>query len=303
MDRKKYLTGKAANTVKRYNQVLDDFEDFTSKALKDATADDVYEYYDDLQEREGIAARRGNSTKLAGATVRNQMEVLRGAFAYLVRRGEIKLNPVDYADIALPDSESNQKRPTEILPFEKVSEICTKPDRRTKKGIRDRAILALLFGGGLRKSEALNLKLKDVQVTPKGSMYVFLEHTKRQKSENRTLAGWTNQSLAALTRQHLTDGSHGENFLLQGYTKNKPTGKLAARTLDRLFIKYCKASGVIGNFSPHSARATFATKLFVEKKHIREIQSAMGHGSINSTIKYDKRNMGIDNPAVKSMKY
>jgi site-specific recombinase XerD len=303
MEKSKFLKGKAANTVKRYNQVLEDFEEFTGKELEKTTDADIFEYYDELLEREGVAARQGGNKQLAGSTVRNSLEVLRSAFEWLLRRGEIKVNPVNYAGIALPDSESNRKRPTEIIPFEKVTEICTKPDRRTKKGIRDRAILAILFGAGLRKSELLGLRLSDVIVTPHGSIYLHLRHTKRQKAENRTLADWARQSVAALVREHLTDGSSGENFLVQGYTKNKPSGQLSVRTIDRLFIKYCKASGVKGNFSPHSARATFCTKMFSDKQPIREIQVAMGHSSISSTIKYDKRNIEIDNPAVKKLSY
>ena len=72
-----------------------------------------------------------------------------------------------------------------MIDFELVMEIVSIPNVETPKGRRDRAILATLFGGGLRRSEVVGLHIGDIKKTSSGTTYLYLRHTKAKKEKSK----------------------------------------------------------------------------------------------------------------------
>lgn len=288
----RHIRNLSMNSQRRYKTVLDDFQRFTSKPLVSSNESDIFEYFDYLKSKQGIKPRKGRAAGLSGATIRNTLELLSSAFAILHRRNLIAYNPVRYSGIKFPHGKKNQKRPTEILPFNKVMEVCQKPAKNTKTGVRDRAILACLFGAGLRKSEAINLTLDDVKIEDESTLYLWLHETKSGRDREQCLATWAAESVTRLIEQRIAEKAKSTDPLFVQYRqKCQPLNyNIPVRTFDRIFKKYV-AELKDGIYSPHSARATAISFLWHTETDSRRIQEFARHADFSSTIVYDRRGL------------
>jgi integrase/recombinase XerC len=167
--------------------------------------------------------------------------------------------------------------------MESPNRVSEKPLGGSKeKGLRDRAILELLYSSGLRVSELvglnsnqLDLDLGIVRVMGKGRKERIvpvgvkaIEATKSYLEERGMVRG---------------DGPIFVNSL---------GGRLTARSVGRLIKKYTRHSGIFRKVSPHSLRHTFATHLLDAGADIREIQEMLGHSSLSTTQRYTHVSMG-----------
>jgi integrase/recombinase XerC len=167
--------------------------------------------------------------------------------------------------------------------MESPKSISERPSEGSKeKGLRDRAILELLYSSGLRVSELvglnsdqLDLDLGIVRVMGKGRKERIvpvgmkaIEATKSYLEERGMVKG---------------DGPIFVNSL---------GGRLTARSVGRLVKKYTRDTGIFRKISPHSLRHTFATHLLDAGADIREIQEMLGHSSLSTTQRYTHVSMG-----------
>ena len=188
-----------------------------------------------------------------------------------------------------------------------VEKILHSPDIRTKKGLRDSAILSALFGGGLRRSEVASLRVADVRHTSSGNTYLYLRSTKAKKDAEAAIPDWAAQRILEYQSIRLKDGAMEGDYLFvsyRGQAGNSPTNEPISHSgIYRLFKKYCMMAGVKGHLSPHSARATAITKLLADGVPHRLVQQFSRHSSVQMVEVYDKRRIGIDeNPGVR-LKY
>lgn len=287
----RHISNLTMNSQRRFRTVVRQFTEFTGKPLSGTIESDVFEYMDYRKSLPGDKARRGRASGLSGATIRNELCILASCFTILCRRGELAYHPIAGSGIRFPHTKKNQKRPTEIPPFDKVMHICQKPARKTKSGLRDRSILACLFGAALRKSEAIKLTLDDVRIFDDKTLYLFLHETKSGRDREQCLASWAAEAVTRLVEQRISEGATKDMPLFVRYAKGKiPLNKpIPVRTFDRIFKKYTK--DVEGFYSCHSARATAISKLWEGETDPRRIQEFARHGDFRSTIVYDRRTL------------
>lgn len=280
-----------------------------------ADAFQVQTFIAEISKRKGQAPRgKINFYSSAGATIRLKLEALRSAYTALLSRKLVKVNP--FTDPSVPKSGffKRQKRPTEMLDFDRVKELCEMPDPEALDGVRDRAMMALLFGGALRRGEVIGLRLCDCMHTvPRdaedpGIMYVHLQDTKANIPADQALPDWAAVSVMRLLSQRLREGASELDPLLCPYRGRKNARKplnrpLDARTFARTFARYVVKLKVGGTITPHSARATAITKLLADGIEHRKVKAFSRHSSVITVELYDKRRIGItENPAL-TLKY
>jgi integrase len=252
--------------------------------------------------------RDGLQSTLSNATIAKKFAALRRLYRMLIATNlGLDSNPFDTDRIPPPPARSGQKRPTEMIDFSIVKEILSLPDPSSPKGLRDLAALSLLFGGGLRRSELVALRIGDVRETASGTCYVRLRSTKAKKDVDHAVPGWTAKNIKKLINIRKADGAGSGDFLFisfRGPGGNTPTEKpLSDSGLYKLFKSYCQRAGT-GNFvTPHSARATAITKLLSDGLNHREVQEFSRHASVQMVEVYDKRRLSIDESPAKGLDY
>jgi integrase/recombinase XerC len=151
-----------------------------------------------------------------------------------------------------------------------------------EKGLRDRAILELLYSSGLRVSELVGLNSNQLDL----DLGIVRVMGKGRKERIVPVGGKAIEVLKAyLEERGMLNGEEPifVNFL---------GGRLTARSVGRLIKKYTRHSGIFRKVSPHSLRHTFATHLLDAGADIREIQEMLGHSSLSTTQRYTHISMG-----------
>jgi len=245
------------------------------------------------------AKRQGLESTLSNATIYKKLVALRRMYRMLIGANiGINANPFDADKIPPPAKDAGRKRPTEMIDFELVNEIINLPDISTQKGLRDRALLSVLFGGGLRRSEVINIRIGDVKSTASGTTFLHLRSTKAKKDADQAMPPWAGKAVSELKTARIKAGASDGDYLFISYR-----GRNAAKAtpypisdngLYRLFKKYCLLAGAGLNVTPHSARATSITKLLSDGITHRLVQEFSRHASIQMVELYDKRRMGVE---------
>jgi integrase len=252
--------------------------------------------------------RDGLQSSLGNATIAKKLVVLRRIYRLLISCNFYSTtNPFDQENLPVPSVKSGRKRPTEMIPYDRVRELLNLPDERTEKGLRDKAVLSLLFGAGLRRSEVLNLRLGDIRKTQRGTVFLRLRSTKGKTDADQTIPPWAAQVVANLIEQRRKQGAAEMDFLVNSY--RGPGGRTATAEplsdsgLYRMFCDYCQRAGITAWASPHSARATAITRLLDDGLSHREVQEFSRHASVQMVEAYDKRRYGVEKNPAKDIKY
>jgi integrase len=194
-----------------------------------------------------------------------------------------------------------------MISFDLVMSIVTAPDAQSPKGVRDRAILALLFGGALRRSELTQLRIGDVRQSSNGTSFLYLRSTKAKVDAQQALPKWSVTYLLAHLEQRRAEGGSEHDYLFVGYTGQG--GKVPSSTaisdvgVYQLFKNYCSAVGAGPYVTPHSARATAITKLLTDGIPHREVQAFSRHASIQMVEHYDKRRFDVEKSPAKGLTF
>lgn len=246
----------------------------------------------------------GTQSTLSNSTIAKKVAALRRIYRMLIAADlGIAKNPFDRDKVQVPYAKSGQKRPTEMISFDKVKEIVNLPEKSTEKGIRDAAILAIMFGAGLRKSEVLNLKVGDVRYSGSGICYLRLRATKSKQDADQPLPKWAELHVKDQLISRKTNGAADGDYFITGFRgrdglcrTNEP---LSASGIHKIFKKYCTLAGASHYATPHSARATAITKLLTDGHDHKYVQKFSRHSSTQMVDVYDKRRLDIeDNPGL-----
>ena len=259
-------------------------------------------------------AERGPSKKMgldnlqSNATIAKKIAALRRIYRMLIGSGLVAgINPFDADRVKSPPKEAGRKRPTEMLPFENVKSVIAAADDKTIKGLQDKAILACLFGGALRRSEIVNLRIDDVRRSQKGTLFLHLRSTKAGKDANQALPAWAAQIVQAHLKERKKLNAQPIDPLFcsfRGKAGLIPTQQgISSSGVYKLFKLYCKRADVGEFFTPHSARATSITKLLAEGIPHRQVQEFSRHSSVQMVEHYDKRRIGVDDSAAKDLDF
>jgi len=304
-----FLSQKEPKTAQVYGRYWRRWLEFLGPVhVTQATAPHVQLYFKQRASQNGQAPRSALiSPRVGRATLRNEFLALRKIYRVLAGRGhKIPNAPFEAMDLKFKEA-PKVKRQTKMIPFEKVREIVNWPDIRTKEGVRDRALLALFFGGALRRGEVCGLRVGDVHETYAGELYLFLKSTKNGDEPRQALMEDAQEPLKRLVAQRLAEGGTEASPLFVAYfgEPSEPREKfLDPVTLYRWFKRYCSRAGLNPKeFSPHCARATAITKLLADKQDKQAIRQFSRHASTQMVDYYDKREFGVENSVAKKLRF
>ncbi len=261
------VRGASVHTGRAYQGDILNFLDFCKAHEKDPLD------LDSRTIREYFAYLKGRT---AASTLSRRIAALRGFYGYLKQEAVIRDNP--WASIRGPKQPKNLP---EFLTVPEASNLVEKPDQKTPMGARDRAILEVLYGCGLRVSElvglnvdAVDFKRAVVHVKGKGAKY-------RDVPLGELAAGALERYLEA--RPKLLKPGHLDEPAL---FLNRFGRRLSARSVRRLLDKYAFMAGVNRHVHPHVLRHSYATHMLQGGADLRAIQELLGHSRISTTQKY-----------------
>jgi integrase/recombinase XerC len=210
------------------------------------------------------------------ASIARRVSELRSFCRYLVREGILTSNP-----ISAISSPKVPKRLPEYLDLHEVDALLSAPDTSTSQGLRDRAILEMLYAAGLRVSELAALDVDDVE-------WSGAELRVLGKGDKERLALLGKPAQRALER-YLREGR--PELMREGRpTKaifiNRFGGRLSERSVRMLLDKYAKVAGLGKRVYPHMLRHTFATHLLDGGADLRVVQELLGHADLATTQIY-----------------
>lgn len=220
-----------------------------------------------------------NGVNLGKSTQAYHLIALRRLLTYLSKRDIKSLEPTK---IELPKMAKPQ---VNFLHYEEVERLLGVIPQDTELGLRDRAILELLFSSGLRVSELINLnrdhintKRREFSVRGKGNKDrpIFISKTASQHIDNYLKSRKDNLSPLFINySKRCTTPSLDGNYR-----------RLTARSVQRMIEKYARLAGITKKVSPHTMRHSFATDLLLNGADLRSVQSMLGHASISTTQIY-----------------
>lgn len=211
-------------------------------------------------------------TDLSVNSKRRLISVLRGFYKFLMIDGHIKENPAELLDV--PHKGSYLPR---FLNQAEIEALFLVPDTSTEIGLRDRAILELMYASGLRVSEAVSIQVRDVDLDA-GILTTIGKGSKtRRVPVGSSAVEWLK---SYLTIRHKKENIEVPNLFVS------PSGRPVTRQAIFLFIKeYAKKCG-LEDVSPHTLRHSFATHLVQNRADIRSVQQMLGHADISTTQIY-----------------
>jgi integrase/recombinase XerD len=260
--------GASSNTLESYGRDLREYLSFLEregfKEPKEVGRETVLAFLS-LREREGLSAR--SRTRL--------LSTLRGYHRYLSESGLTQSDPTEnLSGPKLP------RRLPHTLRVEEVLRLLELPDPSTPLGLRDRAILEILYACGLRASElcdlprrALDLEQELVRVVGKG-----------RKERQVPLGGPARSALFEYLREgrpRLVRGSDTDRVFL-----NARGGALSRVGLWKILKKHGRQVGLADRLTPHVLRHSFATHLLIGGADLRVVQELLGHSSVATTQIY-----------------
>jgi integrase/recombinase XerD len=258
--------GLAQNSLEAYRRDLDKFGSFSGRESPGQIpgVEQLGRYLDSLY-RAGLASR----------SIARHLTTLRSFYGFLLREGGIDADPTAF--LASPKQWSSLPR---YLNLEDMDRLIAAPERSKPTGVRDRAMLELLYAAGLRVSELCQLELSDLnpelgvlRVTGKGGRQRIVPVG---KSALAAVAEYLEQGRPSLLRGR---GSRYMFVTARG-------GRLTRQAFWKLLIRHGKKAGIFHGLTPHVVRHTFATHLLEGGADLRSVQTMLGHADISTTQIY-----------------
>ncbi|MCL6453246.1 MAG: site-specific tyrosine recombinase XerD [Alicyclobacillus sp.] len=258
--------GLSQNTLESYRRDLEGFLRFLGEGAAQAEV-----------RRRDILAYLGHLRQLgrANTTVSRNLASIRSFYHFLLREEYIGTDPT--VNVETPKVE---KRLPKVLTVHEVERLLAAPDSSTATGCRDRAMLELLYGTGIRVTELVSIQLDDVnlgagflrcfgkggkeRIIPFGevanhALTVYIEHGRPSLQRN--------EATRALFLNHL-----GAQMSRQGFWK--------------ILKKHAAAAEIVKDITPHTLRHSFATHLLERGADLRAVQEMLGHADISTTQIY-----------------
>ncbi|MGA7614552.1 MAG: site-specific tyrosine recombinase XerD [Thermoanaerobaculia bacterium] len=258
--------GLAENSIDAYARDLRHFGHFlASQAIETTAVERIHlvRYFQSLR-TSGISAR----------SVARALAAIRGMFRFLVAERTLVKDPTE--NVENPKLWSNLPK---TLGSEDVEALLAAPDTTTPAGLRDRAMLELLYATGLRVSELIRLVIDDL-VLDAG----FLRTIGKGSKERIVPFGDTAKEaiLEYLSAARPSYDRHGDATL---FLSNRGRG-MSRQTVWLRIVKYAREAGIPTHISPHMLRHSFATHLLENGADLRSVQMMLGHSDISTTQIY-----------------
>ena len=257
------------NTILSYCRDVRQFSEWLERdrtaQLNNATKEDISSY---LQYLQGM----GKSP----STVSRSAASLKRYYTFLMEKGKSQQNPA--AGIAL---EKHSRKLPSILTNHEVDLFLSQPDQTDPKGIRDKAMLELLYASGIRVSELISLNLEDVNLSV--GFLVCRSGEKERVIPLYKVAVRSIQEYLQSVRPILT-ADNGETALFV----NVNGGRMSRQGFWKIVKSYQTKAGIQKDITPHTLRHSFAAHLLENGADIRDIQEMLGHADLSTTQIYTK---------------
>ena len=245
------------NTVASYCSDVETFLSFINKPVQNVNPDDIQAF---LESRKTIS-KRSQARFLSS---------LRSFYHWLMLEGDVVSNPCDKVDYP----KLGRYLPS-VLSVQEVEDIILSVPLDSEKGLRDRAILEVLYGCGLRVSELIGLRVQDLFLD-EGFVRVI------GKGDKQRLVPAGEMAIEAL-RNYLDIRSFPEQDFV---FLNKNGGQLSRVSVFNMIKSQSLIAGVSKDISPHTFRHSFATHLIENGADLRVVQEMLGHENVMTTEIY-----------------
>ena len=260
---------KSMNTVESYKRDVTQYITYLNESgIQDATLatkTTVLSYLLALQ-------KKGKAT----STVSRTLASLRSFYLFMMQNGRVSSNPT--SNLEAPHVE---KKAPQILAGDEVERLLEQPDTSDNKGVRDKAMLELLYATGIRVSELINLDITDINIS--------MSFIRCRGGKKERIIPMGNKAKEAL-----------ENYIKNARVymlKNKNETalfvncngmRLSRQGFWKLIKHYRSAAGIQAEITPHTLRHSFAAHLLENGADLHSIQEMMGHSDISSTQVYSR---------------
>ncbi len=287
----------STNTVESYLRSVRKLDTFLNiKSIIHTTHKDILEFLNHINIEDSIS----------DASQALVISSLRAFFKFIINTGLVQQNPLEFVEI----NKTGKKLPN-ILEIHEIESILNSIDHSTSYGMRNRAILEVLYGMGLRVSELINITLNNIifdemliyiigkgkkyRVVPIGNMALkylniyldevrpsFLNEPSTDGFITKTSSTRKNEKQSSKILSSIFTEKRGNNYLFL----NKYGNKISRIAIFKMVKKAVKDAGIAKEVSPHTFRHSFATHMIEAGGDLRAIQELLGHSSINTTEIY-----------------
>lgn len=271
--------GRSIHTVTNYDHYLTRFLEYSKNDdPKKLTESMVREYRLWLNRQPGTKIGRNVDT-LKRKTQNYYLIALRAFLKYIRKKGIDSLNPERIELAKVPE------RSLDLISTAELNRLMDAPDVSTVRGLRDRAILELLFSTGLRVSELCALSQEDVDLTRD-------EFSVRGKGDKVRVVFLSNTARNAI-KAYLKERKDFDDAMFINYGKQSKADeiknkelRLTSRSIQRILKRYATIAGITRKVTPHVIRHSFATDLLSNGADLRSVQALLGHANIATTQIY-----------------
>ncbi len=256
--------GLAKNSLASYRRDIAKLENFAV----DENLDVVYLSRKDLRQFIASLTKSG----LASSSVGRIISAVRGFYKFLMLDGHIKKHPAE--DLDTPVKGFHLPK---FMNEDEIEALLLQPDVSQETGLRDRAILEIMYASGLRVSEAANLRIDDIDIDA-GILTCMGKGNKQRKVP-------LGKSAVEWLRNHLARRKKREYIEMRNLFVTS-LGKPINRHVIFNFIKEYAAKAGLEDVSPHTLRHSFATHLLQNGADSRSVQVMLGHADISTTQIY-----------------
>lgn len=261
------------NTEKSYFADVSAFASWIKAAKNDESPVSARVF--SLVDSDDVAAYlSGRSADVSKRSQARQLSALRSFFDWLILEGERKDNPCDAVDMP-----KLGKYLPEVLSVDEVTAIIEGVDTRTWQGVRDRAILEILYGCGLRVSEVCSLKISNVYTSESFVRIIGKGNKERLVPMGGAAVDAFLEWLAV--RPEAAAPAYDDDAFVNRF--GKPLSRISVFNMVK---KAALLAGVDKEISPHTFRHSFATHLIENGADLRVVQEMLGHESILTTEIY-----------------
>jgi site-specific recombinase XerD len=263
-------------------KTIENYERYLTKFFEYAKTEDPKDLTEEMMRTFRLFLNRQPGTKVGGRidpmkrkTQNYYLIALRAFLKYIRKRGVTSLSPEVIELAKVPE------RSLDLITPGELDRLMSAPEVASVQGLRDRAILELLFSTGLRISELCALSTDDVDLSRD-------EFSVRGKGDKIRVVFLSESAKSAISsylkaRKDMSDAlfvQYGKN------AKNASDVRLSVRAVQRMLKSYAIKAGITRKVSPHVIRHSFATDLLSNGADIRSVQALLGHANIGTTQIY-----------------
>ncbi|MBP2642148.1 MAG: Tyrosine recombinase xerC [Firmicutes bacterium] len=260
--------GLAQNTLESYGRDLRQFQTFLQSGqldfIKDSNRNTIINYLSNLQ-----------SKGRAVSTISRNLAAIKSFYQYLVRERYLEKDPAAHLE-----SPKLEKKLPKILSITEVEELLKQPNTFFPAGLRDKAMLELLYATGIRVSELIALNISDVNLDM-GYIKCFGKGSKERIVPLGSIAAKCVQEYIQRGRQKLVR-TYEEASLFVNHHGNR----LTRQGFWKIIKKYASEASINKDITPHTLRHSFATHLLENGADLRSVQEMLGHADISTTQIY-----------------